>query len=203
MEVANICYEAVLKTSIKFSNVDFKKGSIYVAMNMNDEERTIHPLGRVLPRRKSKTGSRPWVTGLLKNAEKSWIVPDKEWSELEKKILVAEMVRIGVIVMMNTHLFRWDGRIFLQRKGGPIGLRATCCVARITMLHWDGKLLEKLKQNNVRLDEGARIWTTSVQSFLDFVKAGDGWRMGCTIARNGSRRTGCWVRPLHRDHHEF
>ena len=173
MEVANICYEAVLKTSIKFSNVDFKKGSIYVAMNMTDEERTIHPLGRVLPRRKSKTGSRPWVTGLLKNAEKSWIVPDKEWSELEKKILVAEMVRIGVIVMMNTHLFRWDGRIFLQRKGGPIGLRATCCVARITMLHWDGKLLEKLKQNNVRLDEGAR-YMDDIRAILSGLR--EGWR---------------------------
>ena len=59
-------------------------------------------------------------------------------------------------MMINTHLFRWVGRIFLQKNGGPIGLRAKCCVARITMLHWDGKLLEKLKQNNLKLDEGAR-----------------------------------------------
>ena len=173
MEVANICYQAVLNTSIKFNNIDYRKGSIYVAMNMTEEERNIHPLGRVLPWRRSKTGSRPWVTGVMKNAEDSWIIPNKGWTELEKKILVAEMVRIGVIVMMNTHLFRWDGRMFLQRKGGPIGLRVTCCVARITMLHWDGKLLEKLKKNNVKLDEGAR-YMDDIRAILSGLR--EGWR---------------------------
>ena len=85
-----------------------------------EEERTIHPLGRVLPRRKSKTGSRRWVTGVMKNAENSWIVPDKEWTDWEKKALVAELVRIGVVVAMNTHIFRWDGRLFLKKNGGPM-----------------------------------------------------------------------------------
>ena len=37
----------------------------------------------------------------MKNAEASLNIPDKEWRRLEEKILVAEMVRIGVIVMMN------------------------------------------------------------------------------------------------------
>ena len=113
------------------------------------------------------------MTGSIKNAENSWIIPDKEWTDWEKRVLVAEMVRIGVVVMMNTHLFRWDGRIFLQKKGGPIGLRATCCVARITMLHWDGKLLAKMKQNNLRLDEGAR-YMDDVRAILAGIR--EGWR---------------------------
>ena len=126
-------------------------------MNMTEEEKTINPLRRVLPIRKSKTGSKPWVTGSIKNAEDSVNIPNREWTGIEEKILLAEMVRIGVIVMMNTHLFRWNGKIFLQKKGGPIGLRATCCVARITMLHWDGKLMRKLKLNNIKLDEGVLL----------------------------------------------
>ena len=110
----------------------------------------------------------------MKNAEASLNIPDKEWTRLEEKILVAEMVRIGVIVMMNTHLFRFDGKIFLQKEGGPIGLRATCCVARITMLHWDGKLIEKLKQNNIKLDEGAR-YMDDIRAILAGIRAGWRW----------------------------
>jgi hypothetical protein len=33
------------------------------------------------------------------------------------------------------------------------------------MLHWDGKLLEKLKQNNLKMDEGAR-YMDDVQAIL-------------------------------------
>ena len=58
--------------------------------------------------------------------------------------------------MMISHLFQWDGKIFLQRQGGPIGLRSTCAVARITMMQWDGKLAELLEASNIRLEMGAR-----------------------------------------------
>ena len=75
-------------------------------MNMNTEEALVHPLRRVLPQRKHKTGSRPWVTGDMKKAELSWTIPQVEWTRLEEKMMVAEMTRIGVIVMMNSHLFR-------------------------------------------------------------------------------------------------
>ena len=79
------------------------------------------------------------MTGDVKKAENSWNIPEVEWTKLEQKLVVAEMTRIGVITMMNTHLFQWDGKFYLQRKGGPIGLRATCAVARMTMLFWDEK----------------------------------------------------------------
>ena len=88
MEVANICYQAILKTTIKFSNIEFQKVSNYVAMNMTEDERTIHPLGSILRRRKSKTGSRPWVPGMMKNGENSWIVADKDGTDREKNVLV-------------------------------------------------------------------------------------------------------------------
>ena len=88
-----------------------------MAMNISGEETTVHPLGRVLPRRKHKTSSRPWVTGKMKNAENSWNIPEVEWTDLEKRLMMAEMTRMGVIVMMNSHIFRWDGKLYLQRHG--------------------------------------------------------------------------------------
>ena len=129
-----------------------------------------------MPKRRFKTSSRPWVTGDIKKAEAKWRIPETEWTGLEKKLMLAEMTRVGVIIMMNTHLFRWDGRIFLQRKGGPIGLRATCAVARVTMLHWDVQLQILLKRNNIHLDEGGR-YMDDIRLFLDAVQEGWRWDM--------------------------
>ena len=48
-----------------------------------------------------------------------------ELTEYEKRLLVATVVKIGVLVMMNTHIYSWNGEIYLQKAGGPIGLRST------------------------------------------------------------------------------
>ena len=173
LEVANICYNAILRSKINFNNIDYRKASIYVAMNISGEETTVHPLGRVLPRRKHKTSSRSWVTGKMKNAENSWNIPEVEWTDLEKRLMMAEMTRMGVIVMMNSHIFRWDGKLYLQRHGGPIGLRATCAVARVTMLFWDEKLACVLKRNHIDLDQGMR-YMDDVRLVLDAIH--EGWR---------------------------
>ena len=59
-----------------------------------------------------------------------------EYTKLEKKMIVATIVQIGVLVMMSTHVYSFDGKIFLQQEGGPIGLRSTCAVARVVMNEW-------------------------------------------------------------------
>ena len=117
-----------------------------------------------------------WVTGDFKKAELAWSIPQVQWSKLEERLMLAEMTRIGVIVMMNSHLFRWDGKIFLQRQGGPIGLRSTCAVARITMMHWDRKLAEFLEASNIRLEMGARYMVdTRLYSFR--LEMGSWWTL--------------------------
>ena len=148
-------YTQPLESDITFDSIDYRKLGIYLAMNLTAEEAMIHPLARVLPTRRSSSGGRPWVTGVRKDADKMWRSKEVEWTRVEKRVAVAEMVRIGVICMMNTHTFLWDGKWFLQKEGGPIGLRGTCAVARIVMLWWDGQLLDILNNNNFRLEEGA------------------------------------------------
>ena len=43
------------------------------------------------------------------------------------------MMMIGVTEMMNSRLYMFNNKILLQQAGGPIGLRATCAVARVVM----------------------------------------------------------------------
>ena len=44
MEVAEICYRAIMNSSIMMNNINYHKASIYLAMNMTYEEAKIHPL---------------------------------------------------------------------------------------------------------------------------------------------------------------
>ena len=86
------------------------------------------PLAGVLPRRTAKGGVRPGVSADTRKDD-SWEFKNKDMTEYEERTLIAMAVQIGVIAMMNTHQYSFNGKTFLQKAGGPIGLRATCAVA--------------------------------------------------------------------------
>ena len=35
VEVANLCYQAIMKSRIQFTNINFRKARLYIAINMN------------------------------------------------------------------------------------------------------------------------------------------------------------------------
>jgi hypothetical protein len=40
--------------------------------------------------------------------EEHWAFPRVELTEYEKRLIVATIVKIGVLVMMNTHIYSWN-----------------------------------------------------------------------------------------------
>ena len=142
VEVGIICYQAVMDSQVEFQNINYRKANQYIAMCLTKEEQAVHPLKRVLPRRTSKGGVRPGVTADPRR-EENWIFPEVEMTRKEKRMIVATVIQIGVLTMMNTHIYEFDSEIFLQRAGGPIGLRA---VARVTVSYWDAKWLELMSR---------------------------------------------------------
>ena len=66
-----------------------------------------------------------------------WVFPRVTLTELEKKMILASVMKVAVITMFNSHIYTFDNTYFLQKKGGPIGRRSTCAVARLTMIEWD------------------------------------------------------------------
>ena len=128
---------------------------------------------KVLPWRTAKGGIRPGVTADPRKDE-NWCFPTVEMTALEERITVATMVQIGVIVCMNTHLYSFDGRTFLQQAGGPNGLRATCAIARVVMNTWDTRYMEKMAQNNIKVKDGSR-YMVDIRIFLMAIQ--EGWRL--------------------------
>ena len=173
IDVANLCYDAVMASKIKFSSIDYRKARLYIASNMNKTDQRLSPLWRVLPRRKSGVGGvRPGVTA-SPECEENWIFPVADLTDLEEKMIMATVIKIGVIVMMNSHVYEFNGDIFLQRAGGPIGLRSTCAVARVMMNVWDARWMEVVNANNIRVRKSNR-YMDDIRCFLKAIR--EGWR---------------------------
>jgi hypothetical protein len=180
LEVAQICYDAVMNSKIKFNNVNYRKARMYIALNLSKTEQRLSNLRRVLPWRTAKGGVRPGVTADPEK-EENWVFPPVEPTELEERMIVATVVQIGVIAQMNTHVYTFDGELFLQKAGGPIGLRSTCAIARITMSTWDARWRKMMEENNIRMMAADR-YMDDIRSFLKALKPGWRWLDGrlCT-----------------------
>ena len=89
-----------MKSKIAFKNINYRKALLYIATNMNKTDQRTSPLWRILPRRTSRGGVRPGITASPDN-EEHWFFPKVELTETEKKMVVATVVKVGVLVMMN------------------------------------------------------------------------------------------------------
>ena len=56
---------------------------------------------------------------------------------LEKKQIIAEVVSLATRPMFRKYFYKFGGRMYHQKQGGPIGLRSTCAVARLVMPLFD------------------------------------------------------------------
>ena len=139
-----------------------------------------------MPRRTSGGGVRPGVTA-SPDKEQHWYFPPMNLTEMEKRMVVAMVVKVGVLLMMNTHVYSWDGASYLQGGGGPIGLRSTCAVARVVMNEWDAKWLDLCVNNNIKVRKSER-YMDDIRAFLNSLKMG--WR--CTDG--GLAYTKTWER---------
>ena len=86
----------MLKSKISFKNINDRNALLYIAINMNKTDQRTSPLWRVLPRRTSSGGVRPGVTSSPDN-EEHWYFPGAELTLNDKRLIIATVVKIGVL----------------------------------------------------------------------------------------------------------
>ena len=143
-ECGRIVEEEILRSPIIWEDLDYLEGCRMIALNRSAAYCRKHPLHRVLPVRRAKTGSRPGVTGKgpsgkQRGDQEQWRFPQVTLTTEEKKMIIAEVVKITTEVMFENHLYTFGGRVYRQRRGGPIGLRGTCAIARLCIQIFDTK----------------------------------------------------------------
>ena len=64
-------------------------------------------------------------------------------------MIVGEIMRMAVEVLFKTHCYSFKGSVFRQSDGGPIGLRATCAIARVVMARHSILWKTAMTNNNI------------------------------------------------------
>ena len=150
----------------------------------------------MLPKRRYTSGTRPGITGADplgpdSGSQDQWEFPDfpairKGLTRLEKKLIIAQVIQKAVLAIFKTHTYGFANTFFLQRRGGQIGLRSTCCIARLVMMWWDGKFIEAIQKSNLSLVDAAR-YMDDVRVWLHGVMLGWRWHNGELTFRSAWR----------------
>ena len=150
-KAAEILKMRVIKSPMKFQNIDYRWALVYLALTMTPAMKEASVLKHVLPKRLAKSGSHPTIKTVHVDEQKErWSYPhpvDLLTSEL-KRIIVANVIEQMMIETFKTHVYEWEGKLYLQMAGGPIGLRSSGPVARILMDFWISELLEIAEKCN-------------------------------------------------------
>ena len=122
---------------------------IYLKLTCTNAEIVDSNLQGILPR-KIKKGRKATILTVEEDArvERWWYPhPVDLLTREQKKRIVANVIAQLTKLVFSTHIYEWQGKIFLQVDGGPIGLRATGPVSRILMDHWR-EVMKTLEENN-------------------------------------------------------
>ena len=80
-----------------------------------------------------------------------WVPSKYVPTEVEIKSIIAEFVKQVIKMTFNGHVYKFGNKIYLQNKGGPIGLRLSGAVARLVLLWFDDRVIDIAKVNNVKV----------------------------------------------------
>ena len=144
-------------STVNIEGIDYKELGLYLSLVRNDEELQQMGLYAACPKRRSRRGPRPNITGCGTKENKD--IRHKPWkfpniatiNEQTKRKMLVEAIRVVLKTLLETHTYEFANEIRRQRKGGAIGMELTGVVAQIFMVWWDGQLNGKLRELNIRL----------------------------------------------------
>ena len=139
------------ETSVEYKNIDFDTATRFIASNASEADIWKWGMGKYIPRRRHKQGSRPGPTtaelGVKRKydslgeeivGESKWVVKRKILTEKEKRKVLGKIVEIGTRLVFRNHVYQWGGRFYIQKEGGSIGLRLTGVAAKLTLSYTGG-----------------------------------------------------------------
>jgi hypothetical protein len=162
-ECAEIIQKTVENSTLDFDDMDWDEAGKYVAVNYSKSEIEEAGLREVVPTRIAKRGAEPGIayldTDTVKKKDKNGKkIEVPKWQELkrrptkgEQKKILSLIMKVATVTVMSNHCYRFDGKVYRQIDGGPIGLEATQAVARIIMLEFDKRLKLKMTSLSIRM----------------------------------------------------
>ena len=146
--------EAVKKSTIKWEGINYMEAVRYIALNWSEEKCRGSNLRKFLPWRRKNNGTRPGIRGAGPRGPEcgdteQWVFPRVVLKPEDKLEILGTVLSIAVTELFKHHYYSFGGATYRQNAGGPIGLRATCAIARLVMQIFDEKWEGVLKRLNI------------------------------------------------------
>ena len=167
-EVCPIIYQMLLdlqnEDKFHIEDVDYFEVGKYLAITCTVEELEEKKLINLIPKRRvgdERRGRKPgpayWDNDFVEmmidgemEKEQKWIRA-REPFKYQKKRMLALMFSKATEISMKNHMYRFDGKLFKQKDGGPIGDELSQAVARLVMIWWDNEFCGRCRQLDVRM----------------------------------------------------
>ena len=130
--------------------------------------------------------------------DSNWSDSTREIREFEKRRIVATLLEVLVSIIMSTHIYWFCGHYFLQRNGGPIGLRRITSLAALIVKMWDHAWKSLLESEGLNALHYMRYVDDSEDFLIPLIEVRWGGmdRISCSL-RNDKQRMH-WVTWLMR-----
>ena len=80
-----------------------------------------------------------------------WSKSPEKFTDQEKRLLFSKVIEIMVLATFDSHFYKWAGSIYKQKAGGPIGLRASGVVPKVTMELWLIEMRVKMEKAGLKV----------------------------------------------------
>ena len=130
-------------------------------------------LSRLTPTWKGDRGDLVSIGGKKSKNSANWRDSKRDIFDSDKKKIAAMVIEVLVNLVMTTHVYTFGGKVFLQRDGGPIGLRSTASLAALVMKIWDRAWVQLCRNESLELHDYFR-YVNDFRNCLQVLR--EGWR---------------------------
>ena len=151
-----ICKQAAAETKVKVQHMNLLEATRFLMLMWTKEEVEGSSIKKYLPTRRVTPGKRTGKLGLTTsnslsaapNDQSQWVWPKVKITDKVRREIFSLVVEQLVRLFCDTQTYTWRGRFYVQRKGLPIGPRATSAIARVVMNFLDSRLLTEVDDRN-------------------------------------------------------
>merc|ERR1711954_121906 len=146
---SQILKERIMKSKLKVDGVDWRWVLVYLGLTMTPIDKVENRVTGILPRQLNRSGGPPSIKTVEVDQQKErWWYPVSpgDLTSEQKQLLLGCVIEQFARLVFSTHFYEWEGQLFRQVAGGPIGLRATGVVAKIIMDHWAEMVMQQTEQ---------------------------------------------------------
>ena len=129
---AELSARALVESDIHVKGVDYKYLAVYLFLVPGPVTMVNLGLGHCVPYRLIKSSANSLAASSNRELN-NWKLDVDTPRDSDKQLLLAQMLKIGNLVAMETTCYSFGGHIFRQRGGAGIGLRSSACLAKVTI----------------------------------------------------------------------